>query len=617
MTTAWGDAFLKSCRPRSIMTGSEWADTRRYIAPGTSPEPGPWRTDRVPYLREPLDVATDSETEIIVMMCSSQVGKSEWLLNVQGYYVDQEPAPQLMLQPTVEAAESFSKERIDPTFRYSPGLKGKLEDGKDGRGTSRKSATTIRMKHYAGGYIAMVGANSPAGLASRPIRILLADEVDRYGTTKEGDPLKLAIQRTTNFHNRKICLVSTPTVADHSNIEEWFKRSDQRYFHVPCQHCGTFQTLKWKQVKWDRAENNDHLPETARYECEHCGETMRGAGKPDSDMLLAGKWVATKESPIAGFHLNSLYSPWVDLRALVAEWVEANKTRDRKGLMEFLNLKLGEPWVENSDDMDYEHLHGKRREYYDAELPDGVLVLTAAVDVQDSYLAAEVVGWGAGHESWGIEYRIFMGDPGQGAVWQQLDEYLSKTWRFSDGQALGIACTCIDSGGHFTTEVYHFTKAREARRVFAIRGRGGQGIPLVGKPVRNNRIGAVRFDLGVDSGKATVMSRLRIEEVGPGYCHFPRDTEAYKRGYDLEYFRGLLSERLDFKYENGRASVRWVKTYDRNEPLDVRNYATAALEILNPDFEALAARPERGAIYTQAQPMTQGRRRRVLSRGVT
>ena len=175
MTRAWGDAFIRACRPRSILTGSEWADEFRFVAPGTTPEPGPWRTDRVPYLKEPLDVATDSETEFIVMMTSSQVGKSEWLLCVMGYYVDQEPAPQLMLQPTVEAAESFSKERIDPTFRYSPGLQGKLEEGQDGRGSSRKSSTTIRMKHYAGGYLALVGANSPAGLASRPIRIMMAD----------------------------------------------------------------------------------------------------------------------------------------------------------------------------------------------------------------------------------------------------------------------------------------------------------------------------------------------------------------------------------------------------------------------------------------------------------
>lgn len=599
------------------MTGSEWADERRYVAPGTSPEPGPWRTNRVPYLREPMDVATDSETESIVMMTSSQVGKSEWLLNVLGYYVDQEPAPQLLLQPTVEAAEGFSKERIDPTFRFSPGLKGKLEEGQAGRGSSRKSSTTIRMKQFVGGYIAMVGANSPAGLSSRPIRILLADEVDRYGMTKEGDPLKLAVQRTTNFHNRKICLASTPTIAEHSKIEEWFKRSDQRYYFVPCLKCGVFQRLIWAQVKWEKDEDGELDPQTVRYECEHCGDAMRGPGRPDSRMLEEGRWEATAESEIAGFHLSSLYSPWVELKALVEEWVDAHKKRNQQGLMEFINLKLGEPWVEHRDDMDHDHLHSKRREYYDAELPEGVLVLTAAVDVQDSYLAAEVVGWGKDFESWGIEYRIIPGDPGQSSVWQQLDEWLLRPRTFADGTGLSIACTCIDSGGHFTTEVYRFTKAREHRRIYAIRGRGGPGLPLVGKPATNNRIRAVRFDLGVDSGKALVMSRLRIEEVGPGYCHFPRDSGELQRGYDADYFRGLLSERLEYKYENGRSKVRWVKTYERNEPLDIRNYATAALEILNPNLDALAENPGRVAMYAQGPAASRRRRRGVLSRGVS
>lgn len=619
MSSIWGDSFAKACRPRSKMTGSEWADKYRYIAPGTTPEPGPWRTDRVPYLREPMDISTDRSTETIVMMCSSQVGKSEFLLNVMGYYVDQEPAPQLMLQPTLEAADSFSKERIDPTFKHSDGLKGKLEEsGTESRGSSRKTSNTIRMKHYAGGYIAMVGSNSATGLSSRPIRILLADETDRYESTKEGDPLALAIQRTTNFHNKKICLVSTPSVSGRSKIEDWFNKSDQRYYHVPCQHCGSGQRLKWSQVKWDKDDDGSVILESSRYECEHCGEVMRGYGRPDQDILAAGWWEKTNPSSrIAGFHLNSLYSPWVELYKLVEEWTTAQAKRDKEGLMEFINLKLGEPWVERSDDdFDYEHMHAKRREYYNGELPDGVLLLTAGVDVQDTYLAVEVVGWGKDKESWGVDYKIFMGDPGQSVVWNQLDEYLQNGWHFEDGTRLDVACTCIDSGGHFTTEVYEFCKPREVRRIFAIKGVGGQGKPFIGKPVRNNRVGAVRFDIGVDQGKTNIMARARIEEEGPGYCHFPREAE---RGYDLDYFRGFLSEKLEFKYVNGRTSIKWVKIYERNEPLDVRNYATAAMEILNPDFDVLENHKDKGNVYVQvaaAAAQTRGRRR-VISRGVT
>lgn len=610
----WSNKFFNVCKPRSRLTGSEWADRYRYVAPGTSPEPGEWRTDRVPYLREPMDSTTDRLTEFVVMMTSSQIGKSEFLLNSIGYYADQEPAPQLMLQPTVEMAESFSKERIDPTFRYSEGLKNKLDiEGKDGRGSSRKSSTTIRMKHYQGGYLALVGANSPAGLASRPIRVLLCDEVDRYGFTKEGDPLKLAIQRTTNFHNRKICMVSTPTIKGASKIEEWFLRSDQRYFYVPCPHCGHEHVLKWGNVRWHKDENGNSLPETAHMVCPNCDEVTRGAGKPPHDMLKAGRWIATKPeiTRIKGYHISSLYSPWVSLSSLVTEFLEATKTRDKKGLMEFINLKLGETWEESDDDLTAEHLH-KRREYYDAELPDGVLLLTAGIDVQHDRLECNVIGWGLGRESWGIEYNVFMGNPSTSSVWQQLDAYLQKQFYFADGSTLGISGACIDSGdGHYMTDVYEFTKPRESRRIFAIKGRGGVGIPFINKPKRDGRTGAALFGIGVDAGKSTIMARLKIEDEGPGYCHWPRQIE---RGYDEEFFKGLVSEKLIFKYVNGQTKQEWKKVYERNEPLDTTNYATAAMEILNPNFEWLAEHKDKGNVYQQT---SQKKGRRVISKGVS
>ncbi|EAZ2245710.1 phage terminase large subunit family protein [Salmonella enterica] len=615
--TVWSTAFFRALRPKSRLTVSEWADKYRHVAPGTSPEPGPWRTSRVPYLREPMDVIGDADTETVVMQCSSQIGKSEMQLNVMGYFTDQEPSPQLMIYPTVEAAEAFSKERIDPTFKYSPGLKNKLREGKEGRGAAKKSSTTIRMKHYAGGYVALVGANSPAGLASRPVRILLADEIDRYGVTQEGDPLKLGIQRTTNFHNRKKVFVSTPVLEKTSNIHKWFKLSDQRYYQVPCPCCGAMQVLKWSQVKWDKNDMGEALPETARYECRECGDVIRGPGKPDVDWLAKGVWIP--EHPeikgIVGFHISSLYSPWVALSELVAEFAEATKNRDKNGLMEFINLKLGEPWKEDAkEEIDHEYLLQRRVRYEDF-LPDGVLLLTAGVDVQDSYLVAEVVGWGKGKESWGIEYKIFMGDPAQSAVWQQLDEFLLRSWQFRDGQRLSIAAACVDSGGHFTTETYRFTKSRESRRIYSIRGRGGVGLPFIGKPNNNNRIGAMLFNLGVDDGKGTIIARIKLHDPGPGYMHFPVDSE---RGYDTEYFKGLLSEKKVFEYKNGQTKEKWEKVYNRNEPLDCRNYASAAMEILNPNFGWLAGQEQRGNVYVQQQQQsTQKKRRRVRSRGVT
>lgn len=612
--TAWGDKFIRKLRPLSKMSGSEWAATRRYVAPGTSPEPGPWRNDRVPYLIEPMNCATDRSTVYTVMMCSSQVAKSEFLLNIMGYYADQEPAPQLMLQPTIENAEAFSKERIDPTFRYSKGLRGKLEEGKDGRGSSRKSSTTIRMKHYPGGYLALVGANSPAGLASRPIRILLADEVDRYGFTKEGDPLKLAIQRTTNFHNKKICLVSTPTIDGQSKIQEYWLKSDQRHYHVPCPHCGTSQKLVWSQVKWHKDDDGTAYPETAYYECAHCQRAIKDSDKPD--MLLAGVWIAEKpeNAGVAGFHINSIYSPWVKFSELAKEFVEVNKSRDKKGLMEFINLKLGEPWVESDDDFNHGHLH-RRREYYNADVPAKVLLLTAGVDVQHDRIEAELVGWGKGKESWGIEYKVFMGNPGLPQVWKDLDNWLLSKWQHENGYQIGISGACIDSSdGHYMQEVYEFTKPRESRRIFAIKGRGGLGNVFINKPTRNNRIGAALFTIGVDAGKANIMARVRIEDEGPGFCHWPRDGE---KGFNEEYFKGLLSEKYIFKYVNGQTKTEWKKIHERNEPLDCRNYATASMEILNPNFDLIESQIGRSDPTSQkavSKPRKKGPR--MLSKGI-
>lgn len=615
--TIWGDSFAKGLRPRSRLTGSQWADQYRYVAPGTSPEPGPWKTSRVPYLKEPMDTATDRETVTTVMMCSSQVAKSEFLLNIMGFYADQDPAPQLMVQPTVENAEAFSKERIDPTFRYSDGLKDKLENGKEGRGNAKKSSTTIRQKHYPGGYLALVGANSPSGLASRPIRVLLCDEIDRYGVTKEGDPLKLAIQRTTNFRrNKKICLVSTPTIKGASKIDDWWEKSDQRRYHVPCPHCGAMQTLKWSQMKWEKGQRGKHKPQTAYYECEHCKEKIHDKHK--TDMLAAGVWIADKPEikKIAGFHINSIYSPWVKFADLVQEWCDVHAKRDREGLMEFINLKLGEPWVENDDDIDAQHLYSRRREYYGAEVPDKALLVTAGIDFQPDRAEVETVGWGIGRESFGIEYKVFMGSPTSDLLWEQIDEYLSRKWSYADGTKIGIAAAFLDSGdGNFVDYTYKFTKAREHRRIFSIKGRGGSGVPYINKPTRNNLHKAALFTLGVDTGKADIMSRARIETEGPGYCHWPREEG---RGYDMTYFEGLLSEKMMFKYQNGRTVVKWEKIREsiRNEPLDCRNYATAAMEVLNPNFEWLAEQ-ERGSAYGAGRRQKRAAKRRQFSKGVS
>lgn len=609
----WAQALFKRLKPRPVLSVSEWADKYRTIPRGTSPEPGQWRTSRVPYLKEILDSFSDRDCQYIVFQAASQIAKTEALLTVMGYFADQDPAPQLVIQPTLDMCEGFSKERVEPMFKESKGLRGKLEDGQEGRGASRKSSNTIRMKHYPGGYIAFAGANSPAGLASRPIRVCLFDEVDRYPEAAgiEGDPLKLGIQRTVNFYNRKIGIVSTPTISGVSKIEDWYERSDKRKFYVPCPFCGKKQILTWSQIKW-----HDSDPSTAAYVCKHCDGRIEDKHK--DKMLSGGEWITEAESEIRGFHLSSLYSPWIKFSTLAAEWVQIHKERNKKGLMEFINLKLGEPWIEDTDDIDLGYLE-KRREYYNAVLPEGVLCLTASVDVQDDRLEAYVVGWGIGKETWAIDYKIFVGDPGLNQVWNDVDNYLLRSFRFADESAINISCTCIDSGGHFTDEVYIFCKQRETRRIFAIKGKGGSGVPLVGKPSRNNRKQVALFSLGVDTGKDLVYSRLKIEHEGPGYCHFPRDINT---GFGQEYFKGLLSERRVIEFKNGMKRTVWKKVYERNEPLDLAVYATAAFEILNPNLELLAQMMQKEqknmlkSFNNQSMVVNKPIKRRTISKGI-
>ena len=597
---SWYEKFFSVFQPNENLSGSRWADKYRYVAPGTTPEPGEWRTSRVPYLREPLDAATDKVTEKVVLMFASQCAKSEMLLNVIGYYTAAEPASILMLQPTIEAAENFSRERIEPTFQYSPGLKDKIEAGKDGRGTAKKKNATIRMKHFPGGFLAMVGANSPAGLASRPIRVLLCDEIDRYGMTKEGDPLELAEQRTANFHNKKIVMVSTPTISGASKIEKQFKESDQRLYFVPCPKCGAEILYKWEYVVWDKDESGAADIMSARIVCPECKGIARGAYRPDPSILEKGRWIAQKPGgKIKGYHLSALYSPWANLFELVEKFLKAHNTRDKQGLQEFVNLKLGEVWnEENLDSEEWKRLY-MRREFYPADtLPEGVLLLTAGADVQRDRVEISVYGWGCGRERWGILHKIIFGRFENPDTQRQIDDLILHTnFTLSTGAQTRIICTFIDSGdGENTNEIYKFTRPRESARVFAIKGRGGIGLPLIAPPTKNNTAGATLFNLGVDSGKSIVMNNLKLEYPGPAFIHFSKDENA---GFTEEFFKQLTAEIFITTFEKGKTKTEWKKIRQRNEALDCAVYATAALELVNPNFEYLKEYYENGGAKTK------------------
>lgn len=591
----------KVLEPPKKMTVSEWADNYRMLSAEASAEPGRWRTDRAPYQREIMDSVADKDNETIVIMSSAQVGKTEILNNIIGYFMDYDPSPILLLQPTLEMAEAYSKDRLAPMIRDTPALNGKVGDAK-----ARNSGNTLLHKTFPGGHITMAGANSPSSLASRPIRILLADEVDRYPASAgtEGDPVNLAAKRTTTFWNKKKVYVSTPTEKGISRIEKEYEESSKEEWCLPCPICGRYQPLTWGQIKFD----------DVTMECKFCKERFTEfewkSGK--------GQWIAqdkNNDGKKRGFHLNALASPWERWENIIKEFLDA-KRKGKDTLKVWINTFLGESWEDQDGEIDEIDSLVKRRFNYECEIPNQVLVLTAGVDVQDDRLEVEVVGWGVGKTSWGIQYKKFYGDPGQDAVWNQLDSYLSRTFYYKNGEGLCISCTCIDTGGHYTDETYRFCKHREYRRIFGIKGNGGDdNKPFIGKATRSNRASIALFHINVDKGKETIISRLKLKfEDNPGYCHFPIEEE---KGYNEDFLMGLTSEKKVKKYIKGVAKYEWKKKSGiRNEPLDLRNYATAALEILNPDLETLAEKNINGNVFNQSLKAAKKKTRRVLSKGV-
>lgn len=548
---------------------SDWADQYRRLSSEASSEAGQWSTNRAEYQRGIMDAISDDKIEQVVVMSSAQIGKTEMILNLIGFHIDREPCPILVVQPTQDMAATFSRDRVAPMLRDTACLSKKIKDPR-----SRDSGNTLYSKQFDGGHVTFIGSNSASGLASRPIRLVLFDEVDRYQVTSEGDAIELAKKRATTFWNKKFVAVSTPTNKGSSRIEAMFENSDKREYYVPCGDCGEYQTLRWSSVQWEQ-----DAPETACYVCEHCGSVWDDAARFRA--IRKGEWRAT--APFvgtAGFRLSALYSPWVSLEAGVRDFLQAKKLPET--LRVFVNTFLGETWEEAGDRVSELEI-STHREDYGGKVPDDVVILTAGCDVQDDRLEIEVMGSCRDSETYSIEFHTIYGDPSSANVWSELDAYIRQSWERHDGKKLFIKSTAIDSGGHHTQAVYKFCKPRLSQRVFAIKGVGGEGKPMVGRPSTNNNLKCKLFPIGVDTIKEMVYSHLKIKEQGAGYCHFPNT-------YPDEYFLQLTAEKVVKKFHKGFHRREWVKVRARNEALDCRVYAIAALSIINANVNMIAQR---------------------------
>ncbi|ABB56763.1 phage terminase large subunit family protein [Synechococcus elongatus] len=572
--------FLEGLRPDPILSVSDWADQFRFLSQRASAEPGRWRTSRTPYLAEIMDnLGATSSVEKIVFVKGSQIGGSEAGCNWIGYTIDLTPAPMLVIQPTVDIAKRFSRQRLQPLIDETPRLKAKVRPARE-----RDSGNSVLSKEFPGGIVLLAGANSAAGLRSMPIARLFADEVDAYpgDVDGEGDPIGLAEARTRTFSRRKILLVSTPTRAGVSRIWREWELSDQRRYQVPCPHCGEYQAIAWDRIHYDP---ND-LSIAPVLMCEHCGTGIEERHKPK--MLAAGRWVPeSPDSAVRGYHLSSLYSPlgWFSWRDAVRMWVNA-KTDEQQRV--FVNTVLGECWAEAGEAPDWEQLYRRREDYAIATVPPGGLVLTAGVDVQSDRIELEVVAWGPNLESWSVEYVVIQGDTATAAPWAELEKQLARTYPRIGGGELPIGKVCVDTG-YNTMEVYAWCRKQSVSRVIPIKGRDTlttilgtpklQDVSLKGKTIK----GGIRlWPVGVSVAKSELYGWLRLDpplnDCDPyprGFMHFPQ--------YGEEYFAQLTAEELQFRLVKGFKRYEWVKTRPRNEALDCRVYARAAATAMGLD----------------------------------
>jgi len=557
--------------PPPKLSLSEWSDEYAYLSAESSHEPGKWKT--IPYQVGIMDAYTDPTVERITFMKSARVGYTKILNNIIGYNMHQDPKSMLMVQPTVEDAQGYSKEELAPMLRDTPCLDGLVADVK-----SRDSNNTILKKCYPGGFLTLTGANSARGFRRISVPVVLFDETDGYPATagQEGDQIKLGTMRTQYFWNRKIVLGSTPTVKGVSRIEDSFEQSDKRFYYVPCPFCGEMQILRWGGkdtdfgVKWP-----DGKPEDAYYLCRKCHEKIKHSKK--RSMVTNGEWVATEGfKGHAGFHIWAAYSfaPNAAWGELAIEFLDSKSNAEK--LKTFINTILGETFEEKGDQPEWSKLKARCEPYEPLTVPKRGLFLSAGVDVQDNRLAVKIKAWGRGEESFLIYWTEIYGDPNEQTVWNQLDTFLNRSYQHESGAALNILSCGVDTGGHRTQAVYNYCRQRSPI-VFALKGANQANKPVIGKPTQQDvnylgtkiENGVQLWPIGTDTAKKTIYSRLKMTEQGPGYCHF-------YIGITDEYFNQLTAEKLITRHKKGFPVQEWVKVNDRNEALDCEVYAYAA-----------------------------------------
>ena len=552
---------LAILKPPEKLTVSEWAQKRRILDSKTSAIPGPWRNEQTPYLKSVMDAFNDPEVEEIIFIKSTQIGGTECLNNMIGYIVEQDPSSTLVVYPTLELAEFTSDNRIKPMVNLCSSLNEKFDD------------TSKRLElQFDGMYLVLSGANSPASLASRPIRYLMLDEVDKYpaNSGKEADPISLARERTKTFvSNKKIFLTSTPTLKTGHIWQEWLGADIQYKYFVTCPHCGHKDIFKFKNLKFNTKGTPEDAKNSAFYFCDECGAIITDNEK--LKMIETGEWKNVnggKSRRRIAFWINAFYSPWVKFCDFAYEFVKSR--RHPLQLMNFINSWLAEPWEDvetsNSDEM----VLKKQNNYERGVIPKDTVLITAGADVQRKSLYYTIRAWQSDMSNHKIE-------SGQVYSFKELEDIMNKPFCNEQGEEFMVNLCCIDSGDQ-TDAVYDFCYYNYEWSV-PIKGSSTKLNTKynISKIDKNNSLanGMKLVIIDTDYYKDMISARIRrnVDQGGGFFVH---------NNCELDYAEQIASEhKVTEKTKAGKTIETWKpkKSNIDNHYLDCEVYAYCAADI--------------------------------------
>lgn len=512
-----------------------------------------------------MDRFTDPLIEKIVLCFGAQIGKTEAEFNMIGYALDQTASPVMMVYPTDTIAKFASDKRVQPMIKSVKSINDKFDE----------NSKLLELDFNNGNYMVLVGANSPSSLSSRSIKYLFFDEIDKYPAFagKEADPIKLATERTKTFVDKKIVMVSTPTVESGNIWQAFMSANERRQYYVPCPHCGVSQVLKFKQIKWPEEHNDnvDMIRDTAYYECEHCGESIYDKHK--MEMLRSGEWRAVNESQSkvrsVSYHLSSIYSPWVTFGDVAYEFKNSKGTPAT--LMNFINSWLAEPW-KSSKTKSTQNMEFTQSNYPCGVVPDKAVLLIASVDVQLDHFWWEVRAYAPGVKSYLIDY-------GQASTWEDLEEIIiNREYPSEYGEARQVMKAGIDSGFR-TDEVYQFC-SRFPEVCIPVKGSSNHSTmaaPYTMTSLEKGVVGGLKlYVLNTDYWKDFIFARMIRPSDEDGTIHLykecPQEYSDHLRSEEKQEIRNV---------KTGAVTVQWkpLTSHPVNHLLDTCTYNAAVADI--------------------------------------